>query len=102
MPIQWFSSSYSSFSSSTSSNGGPPQQTVYAQRSFTDRSGTRTERMYKEPGQAPVYESSEQPSNRRVQGGGVSAQNRIEDVTDADKAYEERIQDEYAKREGGA
>ncbi len=27
---------------------------------------------------------------------------RIEDVTDADREYEERIEDEYAKREGGA
>ena len=27
---------------------------------------------------------------------------RIEDVTDADQVYEERMEDEYAKREGGA
>lgn len=33
---------------------------------------------------------------------GVDNAKRIEDVTDADKEYEERIEDEYAKREGGA
>lgn len=27
---------------------------------------------------------------------------RIEDVTDADREYLERMEDEYAKREGGA
>lgn len=63
--------------------------------------------MHQLPGQRPVYESSEQPSGRRVEGGGgggggASSQNRITDVTDADKQYEERMEDEYAKREGGA
>ncbi|KAI1119856.1 hypothetical protein F5Y10DRAFT_259498 [Nemania abortiva] len=95
--------SYSYYSSSTSSNGGPPQNAAYAERSYTDNTGTTTERMHKLPGQQPVYESSERPAGRRVEGASTaSSQNRITDVTDADKQYEERMEDEYAKREGGA
>ncbi|KAI1188738.1 hypothetical protein F5B17DRAFT_251569 [Nemania serpens] len=102
-----FYSSSSSSASSSSRNGGAPQTTTYAERSFTDNSGTRTERMHQLPGQRPVYEASEQPSGRRVEGAGAgaSSQNRITDVTDvtdAEKEYEERMEEEYAKREGGA
>ena len=42
------------------------------------------------------------PAGGRIGGGGGDAR-RIEDVSDdADREYEERIEDEYAKREGGA
>ncbi len=34
--------------------------------------------------------------------GGADSGRRIEDVTDADRQYEERMEEEYAKREGGA
>ncbi|KAI1361049.1 hypothetical protein F5Y08DRAFT_315702 [Xylaria arbuscula] len=100
--------SYSFYSSSTSSNGAPPKTTAYAERSYTDKDGTTTERMRQLPGQQPVYESSGPAGNHRVQGGGASGnQNRITDVTDAeqkdaDAKYLERMEDEYAKREGGA
>ncbi|KAI8631678.1 hypothetical protein F5Y19DRAFT_473359 [Xylariaceae sp. FL1651] len=78
--------SYSTYSSSTSTNGGPPRKTTYAERSFTDNSGTFTERMHQLPGQRPVYESTQQPSGRQVEGTGiVSVHNRITDVTDSDK-----------------
>lgn len=40
--------------------------------------------------------------NAAQQVGGLGNSRRIEDVTDADKAYEEKMEDEYAKREGGA
>ncbi|CAJ2503551.1 Uu.00g109450.m01.CDS01 [Anthostomella pinea] len=78
-------SSYSSFSSST--NNGQAQRTAYAERSYTDGSGTTTERLSQLPGQAPVHERVEQPSGgrRQVQGAQVSTQNRIQDVTDADE-----------------
>ncbi|KAI1353989.1 hypothetical protein F5Y01DRAFT_34695 [Xylaria sp. FL0043] len=99
---QSFSFSSSFYSSSTSSNGGAPQSTTYAERSYTDENGTRTERLHQLPGQAPVYETSDSSGNRRVEGGGAGSQNRITDVTDAEKQYEERMEDEYAKREGGA
>jgi hypothetical protein len=47
-------------------------------------------------------------AGRRVEGTGTSDQRRIEDVTDQedqkknDRKYEEKMEDEYAKREGGA
>ncbi|KAI0476347.1 hypothetical protein GGR56DRAFT_465766 [Xylariaceae sp. FL0804] len=112
---QSFSSSYTSYSSSSSSsshNGGRPQQTTYAERSYTDGAGaTTTERYSQQPGQAPVLERIERPA-----GGGrptITTSNSqrqqqnsrlVEDVTDEDpdRLYEERIEDEYAKREGGA
>ncbi|KAI0441118.1 hypothetical protein F4803DRAFT_436778 [Xylaria telfairii] len=100
MPSQSFS--YSFVSTSTSTNGGAPQSTAYAERSVTDDNGTKTERMRQLPGQAPVYETSERS---RVSGGATSQQNRITDASDAkekEKAYEEKMEDEYAKREGGA
>ncbi|KAI3327302.1 hypothetical protein HD806DRAFT_486682 [Xylariaceae sp. AK1471] len=100
MSSHYQSFSYSFYSSSTSTNGGPPQRTTYAERSYTDDRGTLKERLRKLPGQLPVYESTEQPGGSRVEGS--SAQNRITDVTDSDKKYEERMEDEYAKREGGA
>ncbi|KAI1111592.1 hypothetical protein F5Y14DRAFT_453829 [Nemania sp. NC0429] len=108
----FYSSSSSSSSSSNTRNGGAPRTTTYAERSYTDNTGTRTERMHQLPGERPVYESEERPSGRRLEGGsagagagagsGASSQNRITDVTDAEKQYEERMEDEYAKREGGA
>lgn len=111
MPSTSQSYSYSVYSSSSSTNGGQPQSTMYAERSYTDNSGTTTERMHQLPGQRPVYESSSSssPAGRRLGdgrngngGSGAETQNRITDVTDAEKEYGERIQDEYAKREGGA
>ena len=44
---------------------------------------------------------------RSLGGSGVDSNRRIEDVSDEqqrenDRLYEERIEDEYAKREGGA
>ncbi|GAP88027.2 hypothetical protein SAMD00023353_3200710 [Rosellinia necatrix] len=98
--------SYSFYSSSSSTNGGQPQRTVYAERSYTDHTGTQTERMHQLPGQRPVYEFSEQPANRRMGGAGataaVSSRNRITDVSDVDRKYEKRMGDGYVKREGGA
>jgi hypothetical protein len=52
-------------------------------------------------------------AGRRVEGGSTGDSMRIEDVTDVtditdeerkrnDKGYEEKMEDEYAKREGGA
>lgn len=108
MPSSFQSFSYSYSSSSTSTNGGAPQRTTYAERSFTDGKGTTTERVHQLPGQQPVYEST---GNRRVEGGGsaatTSSQNRITDVTDTDvtdtdREYKKRMEGEYAKREGGA
>ena len=32
----------------------------------------------------------------------MGSERRIEDVTDADREYEEKMEEEYAKRDGGA
>ncbi|KAK5626958.1 hypothetical protein RRF57_002673 [Xylaria bambusicola] len=94
--------SYSYYSSSTSLNGGPPQTTAYAERSYTDKDGTTTERLRKLPGQQPVYECSGRAGNHSVEGTASGSQNRITDVTNANGQYLERMEEEYAKREGGA
>jgi hypothetical protein len=67
-------------------------------------------RTNQQPGQLPVEERFEiDSSGRRIAEGSTSGSNqgRITDVTDEqqkenDRLYEERIEDEYAKREGGA
>ncbi|KAI1259023.1 hypothetical protein F5Y18DRAFT_433683 [Xylariaceae sp. FL1019] len=85
MPSSSQSYSFTSYSSSSSTNGGPPQKTTFAERSYTDDSGTVTERMRQLPGQQAVYETTERPSGRQVEGpAGASNSHRITDVTDAD------------------
>jgi hypothetical protein len=62
------------------------------------------------PGQALREERFEVDNNGRTiaEGTSGSSQGRIQDVTDEeqqkenDRLYEERMEDEYAKREGGA
>lgn len=97
------SSSYSSYSST--SDG---QTTSYREATRTDPSGTSVARESREPGQAPVQERYHVPTSGSgtIEGGATgNTRGRIEDVTDeteADKQYRERMEDEYAKREGGA
>jgi len=99
------SSSYSSFSS-TNPTG---TTTRFTQSTSTDPRGTRTHRTAEETGKRPYQETTYTPAaGRRLEAGTASAgtQGRIEDVTDdqaeMDRQYEERMEDEYAKREGGA
>jgi len=114
---QKFSFSYtssSSFSSSSSSNG----QTTGSHRSqhtVTDPSGTRVKTTSGNIG-GPTYEDSRSYDSQGREllegpgsGSGSIGRNQprihdveIEDVTDADEQYKEKIEDEYAKREGGA
>lgn len=122
-----FSASVSSSSSSCNSNG---QRTgsSYSHQSSTDPNGTTTQTRSQKLGQSAVeerrhydqhgrelLEAGQGHGQARVQDGrGARPQGRIEeieveDVTgqeDGDDApalkYRERIEDEYAKREGGA
>lgn len=61
-------------------------------------------RSSQEPGQEPREERlTYDNAGRQIEEAG--SRGRIEDVTDQaekDKQYEEKIEDEYAKREGGA
>lgn len=62
-------------------------------------------RTVQNPGQAAQEERFEVDNlGKRVEEQGTPDNKRIEDVTDQenDKQYEEKMEDEYAKREGGA
>ena len=98
--------SYSTSYSSSSVNG---QTKSYSETTYSDPSGTRVHRTSQEPGQAPREERFETDnSGRRVESLGTQDARRIQDVTEdeeqkkRDEQYEERMEDEYAKREGGA
>ncbi|KIY00604.1 uncharacterized protein Z520_03267 [Fonsecaea multimorphosa CBS 102226] len=115
-----FYSSSASFSTSTSSStgGGDPQTRNHAQRytetmTSNDRDGTNIRRLSEETGRAPRSEETYIPprgGGRGIDRGTDGGAGRIEDVTDRDeddqaardRKYEERMEDEYAKREGGA
>lgn len=105
MPSTYQSQTFSSVSSSI--NG---QTTSRTQSTYTDNSGTRVHQTSQEPGQAAREERYEIDNNgRRIADGSTSGSNagRITDVSDEqqrenDRAYEERMEEEYAKREGGA
>ncbi|KZM22029.1 uncharacterized protein EKO05_0007286 [Ascochyta rabiei] len=105
MPSSFQSQTFSSTSSSI--NG---RTTSYTQSTQSDNTGTRVHQTSQQPGQAVREERFEiDNSGRRIAEGSTSGSNqgRIEDVTDEqqkenDRLYEERMEDEYAKREGGA
>lgn len=75
-----------------------------------NRDGTTIRRTNEETGKPTLQDETYYPAagGRSVEGGGgVGPGRRIEDVTDEeqrtrDRVYEERMEDEYAKREGGA
>lgn len=98
------SRSYSTFQSSSYSSSSDSSGNTYTESTSSNPSGTTIHRTTQEAGQAPFSETT------RVSAGGAAARQvenmdnskRIEDVTDADQSYEENMEDEYAKREGGA
>lgn len=97
--------SYSTFSSSSYSSITDSSGTTYTESITSNPSGTTIQKTTQRPGEPPTTETTRLPVNGRqqVEGGDrQEAGERIEDVTDADREYEERIEDEYAKREGGA
>lgn len=118
-----FSYSSSSFVSASSSSGGQRTGQAYQSTTHSDPSGTRVQTTSQSFGQPAVQETRKYDANGRqiLEGGktlgqgqgqgqsGGNASRRIEDVTDADenesendRLYRERMEDEYAKREGGA
>lgn len=103
------SSSYTSSStsySSTTINGetkSTGQQSV--ERAETDASGNTTVKSTTQVlGEPPVEETKTYDSSGRQLEGSNDGSKRIEDVTqdENDRKYEEAMEDEYAKREGGA
>ena len=79
------------------------------QTSQTDASGTTTQSASQRLGEPVVQEQRQyDPQGRELLSGpaGVDTSRRIEDADEEqaqrDREYEERIEEEYAKREGGA
>ncbi|KAI1779546.1 hypothetical protein F4818DRAFT_399667 [Hypoxylon cercidicola] len=108
-----YSSSSVSYSSSTTRNGETTGKR-YAAHTTSDPSGTTTHTASQHLGGPMHHEHREYDASgrlissegRALSGNHLDSSRRIEDVTDEqrenDKLYEERIEDEYAKREGGA
>ncbi|KAI6802313.1 hypothetical protein KC332_g15253 [Hortaea werneckii] len=112
-----FSSTSYSYSSSSSSSGGQTTGHRVAEQTYTDPSGTTVNQAAQNLGQPMVQETKhyDAQGNQMLEGAGAGRiggsagampERRIEDVSDdqaaRDRAYEERMEDEYAKREGGA
>lgn len=102
-------STFQSFSTSYSSSSVNGQTKSHSETTYSDPSGTRVHRTTQNPGEAASEERYQvDNAGKRVEGGNTSSQGRIQDVTDEeeqkanDKKYEERMEEEYAKREGGA
>lgn len=120
MPSYSFSST--SFSSSQTSNGRTVNQSYSEQQHSNPHGTTVRSTTQNNPNAPPVQElryfdagGREIPAERaahRGLGGAAQSDNgsrRIEDVSDqgrherdVDRLYRERMEDEYAKREGGA
>jgi hypothetical protein len=103
------SSTFQTFSTSYSSSSVNGQTKSHSETTYSDPSGTRVHRVSQNPGETARQERFEvDNAGRRVESTGTADQRRIEDVTDQeeqkknDRKYEERMEDEYAKREGGA
>ncbi len=99
--------------SSSSIRNGETTSSHYAEQTTSDPSGTTTlsaSQRNNEPifTQRRYYDASGRqiPQGQSLGNSGGGSSQRIEDVSDQqrenDKLYEERIKDEYAKREGGA
>jgi len=104
-----FSSSSYSFSSSSSSSNGQSTGHRSVQQSHSNPSGTTVQSASQNLGEPVVQQTRRYDAQGRelLEGANdTGAQRRIEDVTDEqaenDAQYEESMEDEYAKREGGA
>ncbi|KAI1415838.1 hypothetical protein F5Y13DRAFT_186693 [Hypoxylon sp. FL1857] len=108
-----YSSSSVSFSTSTTRNG-ETTGSRYVEHTTSDPSGTTQHIATQRSGEPLHHERRDYDASGRLTstegralgGSGADSSRRIEDVSDEqrenDKLYEERIEDEYAKREGGA
>ena len=95
---------YSTFSSSSYSSVSNSSGKSYTQASYSNPHSTTIHTTSQESGQPAVTETTHLPTatTNAQQVEGTDGSRRIEDVTDADREYEGRMEDEYAKREGGA
>jgi len=96
------SQSYSSSTFTSSSNGGAPRTWRSTERTSSNPQGTTVHRTSEQPGQLPTQKTLRLDKSGKLIGEQPATSGRIEDVSEADKEYSERMEDEYAKREGGA
>ena len=98
------SQSYSTFQSSSYQSSTDSAGNTYTEATSSNPSGTTIHRSTQEAGQPPVHETTRLPvgGSAAQQVSGLGNSKRIEEISDTDKEYEERMEDEYAKREGGA
>jgi len=96
---------YGTFQSSSYSSNSDGTGNTYTEATSSYPSGTTVHRSFKEAGQPTVSETTRIPAsggNAQVEGFGNNR--RIDDVTDnaanADQAYDEPMEEVYAKREG--
>lgn len=103
-----FSSSSYSYSSSSSNTNGQTTGQRTTHFSQTGPDGTTVQRTSQNLGEPEVRETQHfDAQGRQLVDGSANDARRIQDVTDEEQAdrdreYEERIEEEYAKREGGA
>ncbi|KAF2763102.1 hypothetical protein EJ05DRAFT_472040 [Pseudovirgaria hyperparasitica] len=101
-----YSYSSSSFSSSTSTSNGQTTGQAYREESSSNLDGTTVRTTTQNLGEKPVSETRQYDAQGRQLVGDTATrgQGKIEDISEeeADKIYRERMEDEYAKREGGA
>lgn len=94
--------SYSTFSASSYSSSTDSAGNTYTESTTSNPSGTTIHKTTQQAGQAPISETTRFPAHGTQQVEGLDRSKRIEDVTDTDRDYEENIEDNYAKRVGGA
>jgi len=95
------SKSFVSSSFTTSHGGEAPQTWKSSESTSSNPEGTTIHRTTQQPGQAATEETLRLDDSGKV----IKEPNStgmIEDVSETDKEYMERMEDEYAKREGGA
>ncbi|KAL8675938.1 MAG: hypothetical protein Q9224_007347, partial [Gallowayella concinna] len=85
--------SYTTFSSTSYSSSTDGAGNTHTEAFISNPSGTTVHRTSQEAGKPAVSESTQIPARGTVQGGGVDSSRRVEDVTDADRLYEERMED---------
>ncbi|KAH4890939.1 hypothetical protein HBI56_170280 [Parastagonospora nodorum] len=103
------SSTFQSFSTSYSSSSVNGQTKSHSESTYSDPNGTRVHRTTQNLGEVAREERFEvDNAGLRVESAGTGNARKIEDVTEEEnqkkneRKYEESMEDEYAKREGGA
>jgi hypothetical protein len=96
------SKTFSSSTFTSSSNDQPPQTWRTTKSTESGPQGTTVHHSSQEPNQSLAQETLHFDNQGKLVPGRTVNSGMIEDTADADQQYLERMEDEYAKREGGA